>query len=249
VEVVRLVLAGVAAVSAFALAAPAQAALPGAPAVSDAGAAVQQAQQAVGQVQQPVGQQVDQAASQVGQAAPAAKPVTDAVQAANKTVAKTVDQAARKVGVAPAQHAQPPAPRPSATAPPRSGGKLPPPPPAAHKSHGGVLGAVHRHEPRAHGPIAAKPIHDFQAASAWPPAAEVGGRPVSLPPRTAPAPAAGGATALPFSSSSSGGGSFVPFLALLVLAALAVPRLMRRLDGLPAIVRPEPFLSALERPG
>jgi hypothetical protein len=28
-----------------------------------------------------------------------------------------------------------------------------------------------------------------------------------------------------------------------------VPRLMRRLDGLPAIVRPEPFLCALERPG
>jgi hypothetical protein len=90
--------------------------------------------------------------------------------------------------------------------------------------------------------------HSFQTASARPPAAEVGGRPVSLPPRTAPAPAAGGATALPFSSSSAGG-FFVPFLALLVLAALAMPRLMRRLDGLPALVRPEPFLCALERPG
>jgi hypothetical protein len=60
---------------------------------------------------------------------------------------------------------------------------------------------------------------------------------------------AGGATALPFSSSSSSGGFFVPFLALLVLAALAMPRLLRRLDGPPAFVRPEPFLCALERPG
>jgi hypothetical protein len=85
---------------------------------------------------------------------------------------------------------------------------------------------------------------NFQAASARPPAAEVGGRPVSPPPRTAPAPVAGGATAL-FSS----GGFFVPFLGLLVLAALAAPRLMRRLDELPAFVRPAPFLCALERPG
>jgi hypothetical protein len=55
---------------------------------------------------------------------------------------------------------------------------------------------------------------------------------------------AGGATAL-FAS----GGIFVPFLGLLVLAALAAPRLMRRLDELPAFVRPAPFLCALERPG
>jgi hypothetical protein len=87
------------------------------------------------------------------------------------------------------------------------------------------------------------PSQTFKAASARPPAAEVGGRPVSPPPRTAPAPVAGGAAAL-FS-----GGIFVPFLALLVLAALAAPRLMRRLDELPAFVRPGPFLCALERPG
>jgi hypothetical protein len=45
------------------------------------------------------------------------------------------------------------------------------------------------------------------------------------------------------------GGSFVPFLGLLVLAALVAPRLTRRLDELPAFVRPGPFLCALERPG
>jgi len=71
---------------------------------------------------------------------------------------------------------------------------------------------------------------------------------VSLRPRTAPAPVAGGATALPFSSSSSGG-FFVQFLALLVLAPLAMPRLLRSLDGPPAFVRPEPLRCALERPG
>jgi hypothetical protein len=87
------------------------------------------------------------------------------------------------------------------------------------------------------------PAHAFQAASARPPAAEVGGRPVSPPPWTAPAPVAGGA------APSSPAGIFVPLLALLVLAALGVPRLLRRLDELPAFVRPEPFLCALERPG
>jgi hypothetical protein len=34
-----------------------------------------------------------------------------------------------------------------------------------------------------------------------------------------------------------------------VLAALAAPRLMRRLDEVAAFVRPAPFLCALERPG
>jgi hypothetical protein len=106
----------------------------------------------------------------------------------------------------------------------------------------GVLGAT------ATGPSATPPAGPtsrvFQAASATPPAAEVGGRPVSPPPWTAPAPVAGGATAV-----FSGGSVFVPFLGLLVLAALVVPRLMRRLDELPAFVRPEPFLCALERPG
>jgi hypothetical protein len=91
---------------------------------------------------------------------------------------------------------------------------------------------------------ATAPAQTSQAPSAKPPAAEVGGRPVSSPPRTAPTPVAGGATAL-FAS----GGIFVPFLGLLVLAALAAPRLMRRLDELPAFVRPAPFLCALERPG
>jgi hypothetical protein len=91
---------------------------------------------------------------------------------------------------------------------------------------------------------ASAPAQTSQAPSAKPPAAEVGGRPVSSPPRTAPTPVAGGATAL-FAS----GGIFVPFLGLLVLAALAAPRLMRRLDELPAFVRPAPFLCALERPG
>ena len=47
------------------------------------------------------------------------------------------------------------------------------------------------------------PAHDFQAASARPPAAEVGGRPVSSPPRTAPTPVAGGATALPLPPAES----------------------------------------------
>jgi hypothetical protein len=93
-------------------------------------------------------------------------------------------------------------------------------------------------------PAQGGPTHTFQAASARPPAAEVGGRPVSPPPRTAPAPVAGGAA-----PSSSGGLFFVPFLGLLVLAALAAPRLLRRLDELPAFVRPGPFLCALERPG
>jgi hypothetical protein len=105
-----------------------------------------------------------------------------------------------------------------------------------------ALGAQHSGAPAA--PAAGAPAHTFQAASATPPAAEVGGRPVSPPPRTASAPVAGGATALFFS-----GGTFVPFLGLLVLAALVAPRLMRRLDELPAFVRPAPFLCALERPG
>ena len=94
------------------------------------------------------------------------------------------------------------------------------------------------------GAAASAAAQTFQTASARPPAAEAGGRPVSPPPRTAPAPAAGGAAA-----ASSSGGIFVPFLGLLVLAALAAPRLMRRLDELPAFVRPAPFLCALERPG
>ena len=97
--------------------------------------------------------------------------------------------------------------------------------------------------PTAGAPGALTRANSFQAASARPPAAEVGGRPESPPPRTAPAPVAGGATA------SFSGGIFVPFLGLLVLAALAAPRLMRRLDGVQAFVRPAPFLCALERPG
>jgi hypothetical protein len=84
----------------------------------------------------------------------------------------------------------------------------------------------------------------FQTASAGPPAAEVGGRPGSPSPSKAPAPAAGG-TAAP----ASGGLLFVPFLALLALAALAAPRLLRRLDATPAALRPALFVCALERPG
>jgi hypothetical protein len=41
----------------------------------------------------------------------------------------------------------------------------------------------------------------------------------------------------------------VPFLALLVLAALAAPKLLRRLDPAPALLRPALFACALERPG
>jgi hypothetical protein len=41
----------------------------------------------------------------------------------------------------------------------------------------------------------------------------------------------------------------VPFLALLVLAALAAPKLLRRLDAAPAFLRPALFVCALERPG
>ena len=40
-----------------------------------------------------------------------------------------------------------------------------------------------------------------------------------------------------------------PFLALLVLAALAAPKLMRRFDAATAFLRPTPFVCALERPG
>jgi hypothetical protein len=111
----------------------------------------------------------------------------------------------------------------AAPAPPSAGATMPP----------AVEGAQH-----------GTASHSFQAASARPPAAEVGGRPESPPSGTAPAPVAGGAA-----PSSSGGLFFVPLLGLLVLAALAAPRLMRRLDALPAFVRPEPFLCALERPG
>jgi hypothetical protein len=84
----------------------------------------------------------------------------------------------------------------------------------------------------------------LQSASALPPAAEAGGRPSSLPPRKVPAPAAGGAA-----TPAPGGFLSGPFLALLVLAALAAPRLMRRLDAAVALLRPSPFVCALERPG
>jgi hypothetical protein len=84
-----------------------------------------------------------------------------------------------------------------------------------------------------------------QSASAQPPAAEAGGRPAGPPsPRKAPAPTAGGAA-----TPSAGGLTFVPFLALLVLAALVAPKLMRRLEAAPALLRPALFACALERPG
>jgi hypothetical protein len=41
----------------------------------------------------------------------------------------------------------------------------------------------------------------------------------------------------------------VPFLALLVLAALAAPQLLRRFGAATAFLRPAPFVCALERPG
>jgi hypothetical protein len=230
--------------SAFAIAAPAQAALP---AVPDPAATVGQVQATAGQAQQ----QVDQTLSQTSANVPQAKPVVDVVKTVNSTAKSTVDRTVPKVPVAPTRRAQPPAA--SHSPPNQPSSRTPSAPSVERKPSGGALGAVrehaNRHHPAAHAPVAAEPVNDFQAASARPPAAEVGGRPVSLPPRTAPAPVAGGATALPFSSSSSSGGFFVPFLALLVLAALAMPRLLRRLDGPPAFVRPEPFLCALERPG
>ena len=83
-----------------------------------------------------------------------------------------------------------------------------------------------------------------QSASAQPPAAGAGGRPGSSSPRKAPAPATGGAAA-----AAPGGLSFVPFLGLLVLAALAAPTLLRRLGAATASLRPAPFICALERPG
>ena len=247
----RLVLAGVALASAFAIAAPAQAALPAVP--DPAAAAQQTVNQTVGQTQATAGQaqqQVDQTLSQTSANVPQAKPVVDVVETVNSTAKSTVDRTVPKVSVSPTRRAQPPVA--SHSQPTQPAGRTPSAPSVERKPSGGALGAVrqhaNRHHPAAHAPVAAERINDFQAASARPPAAEVGGRPVSLPPRTAPAPVAGGATALPFSSSSSGG-FFVPFLALLVLAALAMPRLLRRLDGPPAFVRPEPFLCALERPG
>src|SRR4051794_26771209 len=84
----------------------------------------------------------------------------------------------------------------------------------------------------------------FQSASVQPPAAEAGGRPSSPPPRKVPAPAAGGAA-----TPAPGGFLAGSFLALLVLAALAAPRLMRSLDSAAALLRPSPFVCALERPG
>jgi hypothetical protein len=87
-------------------------------------------------------------------------------------------------------------------------------------------------------------LTSLQPSSAQPPAAEIGGRPGSPSPRKAPAPAAGG-TAAP----APGGFFFAPFLALLVLAALVAPRLLRRLDAVPAFLRPALFVCALERPG
>ena len=86
--------------------------------------------------------------------------------------------------------------------------------------------------------------HLAWSASAQPPAAEAGGRPGSPLPRKGPAPAAPGAAA-----PAPSGVLFAPFLALLVLAALVAPRLMRRLDATPAFLRPAPFVCALERPG
>jgi hypothetical protein len=83
-----------------------------------------------------------------------------------------------------------------------------------------------------------------RSASARPLAAEAGGRPGSSSPRKAPAPTTGGAAA-----AAAGGLSFVPFLGLLVLAALAAPMLVRRLAAATASLRPAPFLCALERPG
>jgi collagen type IV alpha len=92
--------------------------------------------------------------------------------------------------------------------------------------------------------VLAPALHSSQSASALPPAAEAGGRPGSPSPWMAPAPAAGGAATV-----ASGGLSFVPFLALLVLAALAAPKLLRRLDPATGLLRLSPFVCALERPG
>jgi hypothetical protein len=110
---------------------------------------------------------------------------------------------------------------------------------------GGMLGATSpqlQAAPRQ--PAAPAALPSFQSASAQPPAAEAGGRPESPSPRKAPAPAAGGAA-----TSAPAGVLFVPFLALLVLAALAAPMLMRRLDAAKALMRPTLFVCALERPG
>ena len=113
----------------------------------------------------------------------------------------------------------------------------------------GVLGSTAAEPPQLVAPtsLGAPPagLRISQDASAQPPAAEAGGRPAGPPsPWKAPAPTAGGAAA-----ASSGGLTFVPFLGLLVLAALVVPKLMRRLDAAPALLRPALFASALERPG
>jgi hypothetical protein len=106
----------------------------------------------------------------------------------------------------------------------------------------GVLGAPgHRAGAGARG--AAQPLA-LESASAQPPAAEVGGRSLSPSSRKAPAPTAGGAAAAPF-----GGSTTTSFLALLVLAALTAPMLLRRLTGPPGLLRPTPFVCALERPG
>jgi hypothetical protein len=135
-----------------------------------------------------------------------------------------------------------------ALAGPRSPGSRPSPgqPTAAVRPFGAgdPLGAQVR-ETRT-GAHAALPggLPSYQSASAQPPAAEAGGRPGSPLPRKAPAPAASGAVA-----SAPAGSLFVPFAALLVLAALAAPKLLRRFDAAPAFLRPALFVCALERPG
>jgi hypothetical protein len=124
---------------------------------------------------------------------------------------------------------------------PAAGDRLAAPPAGTGDRLGARAGGPRRFD--AH-PARSGALTPFESVSAESPMAEAGGRPGSPSPRKAPAPAAGGAAA-PAPAASL----FVPFLALLVLAALAAPKLLRRLDAAAAFLRPAPFVCALERPG
>jgi hypothetical protein len=136
---------------------------------------------------------------------------------------------------------------PTLAAPPNGSTPASPPSPVADllvsPAPGSPVAGVLGYQPGLGTSQAAQPIA-LETASTQPPAAEVGGRALSPSPRKAPAPTAGGAAAAPFGGSISSS-----FLALLVLAALTAPMLLRRLTGLPGLLRPTPFVCALERPG
>jgi hypothetical protein len=76
-------------------------------------------------------------------------------------------------------------------------------------------------------------------------AADPGAARATQPPPPQPfGPMSGAAT-----GAAAAASLFIPLVALLVLLALAAPKLLRRFDATPAILRPTPFACALDRPG